>query len=342
MKKKFKRAITIFTFFVFLFCLMLFVIKTEVSSIKREFQEIFERSIWIEMEARMNGSNVFISFSTFPSQESDTIRIDHEGSIKYVEKDSLYKKQSFDQRQRQVFQTILKKEDHPVNIVALDSIYRNNLSEKNRSIKTSVKYIDNENSTIDVSNIILYPHYSTEIVELGIEQNMSVQGYYTLPFTYILWKSRVPLLVILFIWFFIICLVFYLIHYRRKKIKQSVVYVPVKELEPTEEDDVLLKISDSIYYNPLRAEVHYNKENVITLSGQIAVLFGAFVEAPGYFLSNEEVNRVLEWEKIEDTRTRRSQVINRFKETLKPIREITVKNQNRKGYILEIQNRDDE
>lgn len=338
MKKTIDLLLAILGTFGLLVIFLIYIMSSYIAEINNDFQDKFEDAIRVEVERRLHQTNTFFSFSYQHAPVSDNVKIHNKDTITSLQKDSLYKKQTVDQRQRQIFQTYLRREGYPVNMSILDSLFASSI-EKNNLLEIGIKYIDNEEKNTEYSNINnkIYSAYHTELTELGVDKEMSVQAYYTLPFSYILWRSRMPVAICLFIWLIITGLLVFFLIYRRKKMKESIVYVPVKDVEKITENDVLLKVTDTIYYNPKRAELHCNQKNIISLSGQIAVLFQAFIEAPDYFLSNEQISTSLGWEKIEDTKTRRGQVINRLKEALKPISEIRVINQNRKGYLLAIE-----
>ncbi|GEM_PF-3639274 len=314
------------------------IFNNQISLVKNKFQDEFERIIWIEMEKRIEDSGIPISFSSLPAQKSDILKINNKGEIKALEKDSTYNEQTVIQRRKQALQTSLKEIKLPVQIITLDSLYTNILKRENPLIEACVRYIDNENGNIVDSKPAskVYAAYHTPIIQLGLKKEMSIQGFYTLPFSYILWETRIPVVFSVGVWLLITGgLIFLLIYYRKKK-EKSIVYLPVKEMEKVEEKDILLKISDAIYFHPQKAEIHYNRKNIITLSGQLALLFQAFIEAPGNFISYEQIDNILGWEKMDKTTNRRGQVINRLKDTLKSIPEMAIENYNKKGYRLVI------
>ncbi|MDH6534695.1 hypothetical protein D0T51_10255 [Parabacteroides sp. 52] len=335
MKKTIELVLTILTSSILLCIGVCLIFNREKSLIGEKFQYIFEDTIGIEMEKRVEDSNTFVSFRSQSVQKTDVLEINNEGKVKVLEKDSLYKQLTFEEKRKLFLQTYLKEIEYPIQIITLDSLYTNKLKEESPLIETGVRYIDNENGNITDSKLTnqVYAAYSTTLVELGIEKEMSVQGFYTLPLPYVLWRTRIPVILLLVGWFLVTGLFLFLPLYRRRKMKKNIVYVPVKEMKKGEED-VLLKITDAIYYHPQKAEIHYYQEMILTLSGQAALLFQAFIESSDAFLSYEEIDTLLGWESEDKIRRRRAQAINRLKEMLKPIPEIRIENQNRKGYQL--------
>jgi len=336
MGKNIKNTVGLLLFSALFIGLTSIIYQKEYTALMADVESTFSNAIKLDLDKRLSNSGIPYHFVSIPSasETHNQMITQTEDSVSYISKDSLYMQKDLWQRQSLLLQTILLTEGFPIHPQTLDSIFTNELKKSSYNIPTRVQYINNQTGIIEESeaNPFVYKKLYTQQYTLGISKEISVQAFYTLNFSSIYHRAPVAFILLFICWLITITAFIYLS--RRGQKSKKILYVPVSDIKKPLESDPLIKISDNIYFDPVKSMILYQNVTV-ELPKQSATLFSSFLEAPDYYMTNKNIDGI-SWEKHIDTRNVRSQAIKRLRKELAPIPELKIENINKTGYQLQI------
>jgi len=301
--------------------------------IKTDINKIFFDATISELTHRIESSGVPIFWGTEVGEtDRDSIIIEQENQTMAISKTEEYENLDRNTKIRNGIQTALYLIGLPLQTSVLDSLFQSRVYQIYPKVKTAIQYKDQVMDHIIESQINpeVYNKFHTDTIHLGLDKEMYVLGFYTLPFSQIIMSSKTEHLFFTLCWSITFFLSVFLIYYRNKKIQTS--YIFVKEAE--EKETSLISLSQTLFYDPVKQEIRYHSKKIIPLRGNAQKLFPTFLNAPDYFLTNEQIDLSV-WGHSVPNNTR-LQAIKRLRDNLNSIPEFQIENYQGRGYQLQI------
>lgn len=325
--------------YLFLFCIGGYVIFfQEKKEILNDIEKIFQEALALDMNNRVKETKAPFFFGPSEINPSENYEITVEDSVVAINKGEENKSLLIDEKIFFAMQTILHMEN-PIKVEELDSLFRLSLYNNGLRSQTAIKLTDNQKKQVQQSAEKLVGQYtfSTKERNLGIHDEITIQGFVRMSAFDIFLKAKLSLLVWGVVCLVVIMFVLFFIKNRRKKVSKATEYMPIDTVKPDKMDEIqpikkshLIRISENILFDSERGRISYHDSQVLELTEQPTLLFIAFLEAPDNFLSHEKVEKLIGG----GGKDRRAQSIKRLRETLKPIPELSIENLWGAGYHL--------
>ena len=214
---------------------------------------------------------------------------------------------------------------HPINPDTLNSCFQQTLQNRGLFLSTGIRYTEVENNKTQYSGTdttFFASAYPLNEYKTGIFNEIAVQAYVKVPFTTVVGKAGIGLLIPLFAWLALVCLY---IMYLYKAIKKK-----RAEAKLTDAD----RIREMLRFNMEKTGIQYRNQE-IKLPPTLAQLVSLFLNKTDFFLTKEEIVNEL-WGDLEDSSNRISQTINRLRNTLSIIPELEIESIRGTGYRIAI------
>ncbi|MDR2919121.1 MAG: helix-turn-helix domain-containing protein [Tannerella sp.] len=300
-------------------------------------QDFFYNVLRYEEEMRLEKSGLPFLFSNVRPNETmnpGIISLQTEDSVSCIKKNPEHYVKPILERQSHAIQTALMLCGYPMKAMVIDSLLTEKLHLQNIYAGIGIRYVNNLTKEIEDSKPgnSVYHETSAGLIPLGLNDEIGVQLFYKMSFLSILRQEPIPFVLLTVLWLAILSVS---IVFLCRKSERKVAYIPVSEIKTAQGEELLLQICRAVYFDSVKLEIHCN-DQVISLPGQVARLFTAFMEAPDYYLSNEQIE-VLFWPVSNNNNNSScTQLIRRTRKTIKPVHELKIENLNRKGYRLKI------
>ncbi len=287
-----------------------------LSECKKVFAEVVDK----DRDFRLKTCGQEIHYTYQPNDTSSYIVYEKGNDPPIIqEKTDSIRKLSYSEKLNNVIQIYLY-QINPIDVNLLDSMFNILLLEKNIQANTAVKYFDNLNKQVynSVSDtLMLQDLVFLDEIRLGFQNELTLQGYIKFPFSSIMRKPLFQISGITLIWLMLMAGSLYLIFRKEKNAIRK-----------------HIQVLENIYLDTDRNCLCYY-EREIELTDMYTKLLGKLLSSPDYFVSNEELIRVL-YGKIENGgRERLVQLIKRIREDIiQTVPEMELKNIRSKGYQL--------
>ncbi|MCD7935610.1 MAG: winged helix-turn-helix domain-containing protein, partial [Tannerellaceae bacterium] len=223
------------------------------------------------------------------------------------------------------------------------STYNQQLEKNNLRIKTSLLYIDhfNEDSTYTFYPVNkLTPLYDLPIC-VGVGNEIALQCFVGLPNYLLLKKISFYQWCILSGWLILLILIISFSIYRYKKVyttilktlNSNIIYPENTEANSNKESSARFVILNEQLRFDKTSDILYTPDSTLLLKGKSRDLFLAFIQAPDYTLSFEDIHKEL-WANEIRTNDAIRTCISRLKKELVCINEIDIINYPGKGYRM--------
>lgn len=315
-------------------CYLMYLKTTEENILS--IQESFYGVLSYEGEVRLEKSGAPFSFSNNLPDENikpGFISLQTEDSVSYIKKNPQHETKSAFEKRAHAIQTVLLLSGYPIKATTIDSLLTEKLHQQNIYATIGIRYVNNRTGEVEESkpDDLVYHESSTDLILLGLYDEIGVQAFYRMPFFFIVRQELILFVLFTTLWLAILSA---LIVFFKRKPGEKVRFIPIEETKETQEEERLLPICPSVYYNPVRLTLQYNNR-VVSFTKQMAALFTAFLESHDYYLSNEKIEKQF-WPDSTNNRQSRVQLIKRLRKALEPIPRLNIKNVNKTGYQLQI------
>lgn len=225
---------------------------------------------------------------------------------------------------------------NPIQVKTLDSLFQKQLKSTGIHAKSAICYTDSilqKRVCSKEDSAFCKLAYATEVIHLGVSNEMAVQGFVKIPFYAVLVHTPafIPFTIL---WLLLTGIVLFFFVFRKKKPVQIFPDPPEVELIPlTNEKLVRLKITDQLSYESQKREIYDGEALVATLTKQSGIIFNRLLTAPDRFLSHKDLQEAC-WGRIDhSTKRNLDQAIKRLKGELKNVK-LDIENVRGKGYRL--------
>ncbi|MDH6312613.1 superfamily II RNA helicase [Parabacteroides sp. PFB2-10] len=321
------------------FCLLyvwgvIWLVKNGEKKLKEQLESEFSSVVQKDFEKRDAVENTPL-FTGSSSTQNDQMIISYNDTVIPIEKTEEQGQLTDKQKLYQFSQSYLYIKN-PIDVSVLDSLFQNNLTQRKIYAKTAVTYMDNRQKKEYKSrndDHFYETALRTEPVFLGVNQEMTVQGYAkTAVFPMLLYSSTFwGITFLLTGWFLLLSIFLDII--RKQAVIQPIIDNPNHQITNNDR----LRIGEEILYDPVEKVIRIGDERKVRLSPLPAAFFVAFLQAPGRYLSFESIQEICSRHDKSASRGSINRAIGRLREEIKEIPQITILNDFKKGYQLKIE-----
>lgn len=328
----------------FLFILFIgvacFLYKKEINTVYTEVEPAFLQAISLDVNNRLKASKEPFFMAVTNEVPSSNTTIISGDTTQVVPKNEEVSSLGIEEAGIIALQTFLATRN-PMRIHALDSLFDAELNKKGVNARTAVRYVNTVTHQADYTSAdsaFYTSRYATGEVIANAQGSILLQGFVKFPASFILSRIWRQLVLTGTVCIVLAIALFLLIKYKRGGVVEITRIIPVKDIEVSHEN-TYIKMSEDVFFNPLKGEILYDNGGVLHLTELYSQLLLCFMESPGYFLSNEEMENRMRGGKTLKGGNWRAQTIRRLREILAPIPEITIENEHGKGYQLQFTDR---
>lgn len=347
MKKYFERRLKHLSLII-LFIIFLIVSIVECLKISERNKSDFERlinKIWLETVRtdcynRLGKSGEFFLQGKTNTSLSPTVSIQTEDTTIMMDKNRMSQSEDEIVKHDKALQTALLKQNYPVRVNQLDSIFRDFLEKDGfNNLKVSSCYYDIDGHLVDSSKIDI--SFGTKVmatneIKTGLFDEITLRGYVVLPIFYFIKSAKLFyigwLCTVIFVSFIFLRL------FQKKKISVNKEVI-LSETPPLEEEtiqDNILDKSPELSYDSVTRTLTYGTQSVglTSLSGH---LFLSLLQASGRTMEYDAIISAL-WPDGSGEKARLEQHCYILRRKLKEISEldISIETLSGIGYILHI------
>lgn len=333
-----KKTIILTSFFLIVTITLGYLFYSSYISIEKrcckEIKKLFINAVAIDQNIRQKQPNIYYSIgSSIEIDSAQSTSGQHSSTQKtYIIKNNYETTIPNPDSLQHIYHTLLY-HINPINVIALDSIFNNQLQKIRLNTKTAVKYTDNLTNKITMSlqdSSFLRPSYTTGIIKYGIREEISLEGFAELPVSYILYTGKDKFLSITIIWFLVIGVFIYCM----LKQRSHRTFNPDLQIKPAviiSNNCSHISICDSIYLNTSKFLLVRN-DTTIPLTELLSKILLLFLNKQEHYLTYAEIIKGI-WGEI-DGQERLTQTIKRLRKNLKECPEISIENVRGYGYRL--------
>lgn len=323
-----------FYLFVFaVFCLLTTIIsclvyRHSITSVGKEVETLFRDIIKDDIDQRSDyASNTIAYFSNHTSSSPNEMIIKTGDQEKVVMKDDYYNSLNKEEKVYLILQGYFRNKK-PLQVSVIDSLFHSGLVSHEIATQTGVKYYDGLTDSIYFSKPgnRIYRSASTAVVRICNDPEMTLQGFYSPPFSivftrainwFLLGIAIAGLLTLLIAW-----IVSVLLQNRQWQEHKNKFPNQIQEIVIKDENAFLYKITEEIFYDK-KLGILYYKGKEIALPPQPSKLLQAFIISETRCLTYKEIEALL-WPEGKATSVNRAQVIDRLKKGLSPIPDLKI------------------
>jgi len=241
-----------------------------------------------------------------------------------IQNDSIQSMSSIMDEQFHVLHTLLK-DECPINVNTIDSLFSKQLKEKGCTDQTGVKHIDHSLNVIKKSenNTQFYKSAdTTRQIPIGYYSEMSLQGFVHITPLSVIRSAKEHYFLLSLVYLLSLLLAIFFINIRSQK-------TFTETLEKQED-------KRTIIFNRQKKRLENGRSGQVALTAQQALLIDYMLNSENYYISNEQMKQLLWNSKDFIGNSRQYQSIDRLRKKLESIPEIKIVNEHGHGYSLMI------
>lgn len=275
--------------------------------LKQQIEPSFIQAIEEDLKTRFDLSGIYYHYTYDPLQN-----------------DSIQSMSSIMNEQFHVLHTLLR-DECPINVNTIDSLFSKQLKQKGCTVQTGVEYIDHSSDVIKRSENNALPYLSadtTRQLPIGYYSEMSLQGFvHITPFSVIRSaKEHYFLFSLLYLLSLLLAITFIRVRFRK---------TVAEALDKQGDKRVII-------FNKQKKRLENGRSGQVSLTTQQTLLIDYMLNAENYYISNEQMKQLLWNSKDFIGTSRQYQSIDRLRKKLESIPEIKIVNDHGQGYSLTI------
>jgi DNA-binding winged helix-turn-helix (wHTH) protein len=307
----------------------------EGNRLQEESSALFYQAVNADRDIRLQetGMPVHYRYASNKNDTSSYITIEDEHQIRRIKKTDSLRQLSHLEKHDRMLQTALM-QLNPINVYALDSLFRLEWQKKDVSARTAVRYTNHTTG----ETLYSYPDtlfhtfaFATEKIHTGIGNEITLQAYTGIKPYDIVRRSVGTLGGTILAWFMFVVLWIY-VTFRRKKVL-AVPSIPDNYLPPVQPERTRYQITAHICLD-VDKQILTGHGKEISLTPHLVQLLEFLCQCPDHYASYNDLISALYGE-IGGGRNRLSQTVIRLRKELEYIPGLTVKNIPGNGYQLQ-------